>query len=285
MPGLVVMELVTLIFPIVAILKHDKISREVKQALADFDIKKKYPETSSTSTPYTVSKQSGKMHTMESLDECLTYSYDGLQTYAAIIEFSCENIIFLVQVLKFKESWDATFANTTVFAKSTEYLRARMTMFHVALSIFITLVHTNTASYPINIDSHTYTKLDRVFGAATALVATATRRKSVSSTPSSAVTPCDEPPQAVFPDPSKDDVFPMRAMPSRSHSSSNDSSEHIISLDEPTDLDDPLAGFQVPIKFDENVFDDAFKSIRFMVWSETYQRYMAWKRTSNHSAA
>ena len=77
----------------------------------------------------------------------------------------------------------------------------------------------------------------------------------------------------------------MHAMPSRSHSIINNSSEHIISLDEPTDLDDPLAGFQVPIKFDENVFDDAFKSIRFMVWSETYQRYMVWKRTSNHSAA
>ena len=279
------MELVTLIFPIIAISKHDKTSREVKQALADFDIKKKYPETSSISTPSTVSKRSGKMHTMESLDECLTYSYDGLQTYAAIIEFSCENIIFLVQVLKFKESWDTTFASTAVFAKSTEYLCARMTMFRAALSIFITLVHADTASYPINIDSHIYTKLDRVFGAATTLIATATRRSSVSLTPSSAVTPWDEPPQAVSPDPSKDDAFPMHAMPFRSHSIINNSSEHIISLDEPTDLDDPLAGFQVPIKFDENVFDDAFKSIRFMVWSETYQRYMVWKRTSNHSAA
>lgn len=281
-PGLVVMQGVTLIFPIIAIRKHDKTSRELKQALADFDAKKENVESSSTSSPSTVSKRSGKMHTMESLDECLKLSYEGLQTYAAIVEFNCENIVFLVQVLKFKELWEVTFP-TEVFSSSELYQRARKRMFCEALSIFVTLVHGDTASYPINVDSNTYTGLDRIFSTATELVAKASRRNSISSTPNSMVTPWDGPLQALSPD-LKDEAFPMHAMPSRSHSSINDSCEHIISLDEPTDLNDPLASYQIPLKFNQYVFDAAFKSIRFMVWSGTYQRFMTYKHRSTRPA-
>ncbi len=47
--------------------------------------------------------------------------------------------------------------------------------------------------------------------------------------------------------------------------------------------DDPLDGVAVPADFDERVFDAAFKSVRFMVWSETWQRYMQWRRHSGTS--
>lgn len=41
--------------------------------------------------------------------------------------------------------------------------------------------------------------------------------------------------------------------------------------------EDPLEGFEVPADFDEQVFNAAFMSVRYMVWTETWQRYMAWK--------
>ena len=41
---------------------------------------------------------------------------------------------------------------------------------------------------------------------------------------------------------------------------------------------DPWEGIKVPAEFDERGFDDAFKSVRYMVWTETWQRY----RTSMH---
>ena len=273
------MELVTIIFPIIAMFKHDKTTREVKQALEDFDFKKANYETGSTSTPSTGSKRSGRMYSMDSLDECLEYNYDGFQIYAACIELSSENIVFLVKVLQFKKVWDATFSNTTIYAISTDYARARIAMFRIALSIYVTLVHADTASYPINIESPVYAKLESIFGAATALVAT-TRRNSISSTPSSAVTPWDEPPA---PTPINENEFPMHVMPSRLHSGSNDSSDNIMRLEGPIDPNDPLAHFDVPDDFNDFVFDKAFRSIRYMVWSESYQRYMAWKRTSNSS--
>ena len=40
--------------------------------------------------------------------------------------------------------------------------------------------------------------------------------------------------------------------------------------------DDPWDKVKVPVDFDENVFDEAFKSVRYMVWTETWQRYRRW---------
>lgn len=43
---------------------------------------------------------------------------------------------------------------------------------------------------------------------------------------------------------------------------------------------DLIQGVNIPSEFDEKVFDAAFKSIRYMVWTETWQRYMNLKRRS-----
>lgn len=274
------MELVTLTFPILQIFKHRKAARETQAILADFDAKKLYSEPSTTGSLATRSTGSkrGKMFPMESLDECLTTNSDSLQIYASCMELNGENIIFLTKVLGFQSKWNVD------FSKIRNSSRARMGMFRAALSIYVTLVYSDTASYPVNIESPIYVKLESIFGAATKLVAS--RRNSESpSTPISSVTPWDEPQSEPLVESSMLEsagMYPMRNMslstsPAR-RSIDNDSREHIISLDE--DPQDTLAGFRVPAEFDEHVFDAAFKSIKYMVWSETWQRYMNWKRSS-----
>jgi len=265
------MQLTTLIFPIIQVLKHKQAIRETRQALADFDMKKfNSPSTASGSlvTESTNSKR-GKMHSMESLDDCLGSSYDALQVYASFQELNGENIRFLVKVLNFQKQWHAILANYKEFSP------AILTMFRMALDIYVTLIDADTAHYPINIEHPIYAKLEAMFGTATALVAT--RRNdsvSVTSTPHSVVTPWDEPQN-------NGAGFPMSAMPcSRPGSGANESSEHILSLVDTTDPNDPLATFIVPDAFDEHVFDAAFKSIKYMVWSETWQRFCSWKRSS-----
>ena len=274
------MELVTLIFPIVQIFKHKQAARETQAILAEFDVKKLHSEPSSTGSLATRSTGSkrGKMYSMESLDECLATNCDGLQVYASCMELNGENIIFLTKVLGFQRKWAMD------FSKIRNPSRACMGMFRAALSIYITLVHSETASYPINIESHIYAKLEYIFGAATKLVASR-RNSDLPLSPISAVTPWDEPQQDPFesamPE-SPGENFPMRNMslstPPARRSISNDSRERIVTLDDVTQ--DSLAGFQVPAEFDEHVFDAASKSIRYMVWSETWQRYMNWKRSS-----
>ncbi|KAL9124027.1 MAG: hypothetical protein Q9217_006600 [Psora testacea] len=280
-PGLITMELTTLIFPIVQIQRHKQAVRETTQALADFDAKHLNLNDTSTIASGSMATRStgskGKMYSMESLDECLQSNYDGLQVYASCIELNGENIIFLVKVLKFKQLWLRTFSS------SSDFLRARMTMFRAALSIFVSLVHSETANYPINIESPVYSKLESIFGQATALVA-CVRRGSTVSTPMSQVTPWDEPTEPT--ELSKvqcHETFHMRAMmstpPTRS-SVDNESREHIMSPDDPANPYDPLAGYMIPVDFDSHIFDAAFKSIKYMVWTETWQRYMNWKKTS-----
>lgn len=274
------MELVTLAFPIVQVFKHRKAARETQAILAEFDAKKLLSEPSTTGSLATRSTGSkrGKMFSMESLDECLATNCDGLQVYASCMELNGENIIFLTKVRGFQRKWDMD------FSKIRDSSRARMGMFRAALSIYITLVHSDTASYPINIESPIYAKLESIFGAATKLVAS--RRNSESpSTPISSVTPWDEPISEPLVEVSmleSSGTYPMRNMslstPPARRSIDNNSREHIIPLDD--DPQDSLAGFKIPAEFSEHVFDAAFKSIKYMVWSETWQRYMNWKRSS-----
>ncbi len=289
------MELVTLIFPIVAIIKHERTVRQTKQALDAFDTKQANMGSKSLLTRSTLSKRSGHMYSSDSLDECLNGTYNPLQIYASCEEFNGENIMFLVRVLSFKNSY-----STTLATPNTDPSRVRTSLFRTALSIFISLVHTETAAYPINIEFPIYAKLDAIFGAATTLVASTTssrRSNSTTSTPrKSAVAPWEEP-APISPTTTNEhehehecdegDDFQMHAMPITRPSSSHHSSEHIIPVPasprDEHDPHDPLADFQVPADFNENVFDDAYKSIRHMVWTETWQRFMQWKRSSGSS--
>lgn len=298
------MEIVTLGFPIFQIYKHKRSVRETHRALEEFEQKrlKSYDGSTTTDSMTTRSAHSkrGKMFSMESLDECLASCYDGLQVYASCMELNGENIIFLTKVLAFNRRCAEAFHSS---CKSTSEFRvARTAMFRIALSIFVSLVHSRTASYPINIESNIYNRLDAIFGPATALVASERRSQSPSiATPISNVTPWDAPPDhddaAAH---SGDDYmgsYPMQTMgrgkDGITHSlsrksSGNDSTEHIVSLRagqiENTTAGrtgaDPLEGVKVPADFDERVFEDAYKSIRYMVWTETWQRYKVWKRTS-----
>lgn len=263
------MQLTTIIFPVIQILKYKKSVRETQQALADFDMKRLNSSSIASISLVTGSANSkrGKMHSMESLDDCLEFNHSGLQFYASYQELNGENIRFLVKVLEFRTQWHK------VLSRSKETSPAILTMFRLGLDIYLRLIDTGTALYPINIEHPIYSKLEAMFGTATALVATR-RNEPVStvSTPHSVVTPWDDPQ-------GDGDGFPMSAMPSsRPESRANESSEHIMSLVDTNDPSDPLANFIVPDAFDEHVFDAAFKSIKYMVWSETWQRYCSWKR-------
>lgn len=303
-------EVVTLGFPIYAIFKNKRAALEVNNALADFDQKRLQSfdegttlggsENSLKTKGSSRGSKKGKMYPMETLDACLNGNHDGLQVYASCMELNGENIIFLTKVIAFTQQCQRAFYESC--KSTTEFRRARTAMFRLGLSIFVSLVHSGTASYPINIESNIYNQLDLVFGPATALVATAKapRSPSIATTGSSKITPWDDPADDATIDAPADDAnnasyygsglnnieneYPMRAILSRK-SSGNESSEHIVHQ---RDYDlggagvagsfgDPLDGVKVPGEFDERVFDAAFKSVRFMVWTETWQRFMRWK--------
>ena len=239
------------------------------------------------------------MHSMQSLDECLSMNHDDLQAYASCKELNGENIVFLTRVLEFRQSCIQKLQHDCKSGKccKTEERKARTMMFRMALSIFVSLIHARTASYPINIESVIYTRLDSIFGPATALVASEKKSKSpsISSGTSSEITPWDEP-KGKRDDYTKElyhihtvgEDSPPHRPGFSPQGSLNGSQEHIVQLTIAVNKDgsvdpggvggpDPLEGVKVPPEFDEKVFDPAFQSIRYMVWSETWQRYMTRK--------
>ena len=275
-PGLVVIQITTLLFPIAQVLKQRRDSRETQQALADFDKKRLGSVSTSAGSVVTGSTGSkkGKMYPMETLDQCLDSDHGNLQQYASFYELNGENILFLAKVLKFKKQWHYT------FLRSREMGRAERLMFRNALSIYLELVNADTAHYPINIESPIYIGLLSIFGPATILAASKPRKSSSASV--STVTPWDEP--AGDKDSDGEDGFPLKAVASVRPVSASSSSEHILPLPDPTEMDNVLENVIIPDKFDDKVFDAAFNSIKYMVWTGTWQRYMQSKRSSSASA-
>ncbi|KAL8992381.1 MAG: hypothetical protein Q9188_007601 [Gyalolechia gomerana] len=299
LPGMMAMEIVTVAFPIYQTIKHKRAARETNRILAIFDQKRLGDSSndsvtlnSSMATASIKAKRNGKMFSMESLDECLAGDDNGLQLYASCVELNGENIMFLKKCITFKQQCQRAFRSTC--NSSPEFRRARMDMFRQALEIFVTLVHSGTATYPINIESPIYTHLDAVFGPATALVAMCMKSSRTPSVSPSSVTPWEDdqhqPSSQATPPAEEYPSFPLRALSknySKSTNEGNGSSEHIVAVvtdghHHPSAPFDPLDGIKIPPQFGENVFDAAFKSIRYMVWSETWQRYMAWKQKPGH---
>lgn len=295
------MEIVTLGFPIYQILKHQRTTRETTRALAEFDRKRlTFCDDSITlgslKTRSTTSKP-GKMYSMESLDEILSTNNDGLQVYAACMELNGENIVFLRRVLLFNKACRQAFQESC--NSSPDFRRARLAMFRRGLSIYVNLVHSGTAPYPINIESPIYNSLDAIFGPAAMIVATITpgRASSISTAASASITPWDDvnsgsdgEEMAASGD---ENSFPLQPVGSgylSTHSSrnikDNESTEYIVRVDTGDDEGkakgdaavDPLHGVNVPAEFDERVFETAFKSVKYMVWTGTWQRYQAWKK-------
>ena len=274
------MEVTSLGFPIFQLLKHDREAAETSRILAEFEKKKQATadrsliSSGSMTTGSIASKRGGKLHSMESLDECLNNNCTDLKRYASRVELNGENVVFLVKVLEFQSQWDR------IFSRNPDFNKARSLMFRAALNVYLNLVYDKTAMYPINVESPIYQHLHKTFGAAAEIMALA-KRGSVHSSPNSIVTPWDEPletdghsialeSEAVL-------VLPPPSTRLGPQFDSNESALHMISPDMPLNPLDPLAGVSAPVNFNECVFEAAFKSIKYMVWTETWQRYMQWK--------
>ncbi|KAL6721850.1 hypothetical protein ACLMJK_000955 [Lecanora helva] len=276
-PGLIAIELTTVVFPIFHIYRHKKAVIATKKALAAFDVKKlvSKPSASSSLASPSIDSRKGRMYSMESLDECLasTSNSDSLQFYATGIELNGENVIFLTKVLKFKQQWHDVLSSTTQITNATKNL------FRVALGIYIQLVDANTAIYPINIESPIYAQLEKVFGTAASMIASQRRGSSSALSIASTVTPWEtESPKVEY----FSEEFPMKDRSPAPSRGKSDSSEHIVTVTQtPYEVDDAIADMLTPDEFDNNVFDAAFKSIRYMVWSETWQNYMRSRRSSS----
>ena len=143
-PGLMVIQLVSIFVPI-----HD--ARKIKQLRH---------KTSSLYSNSTTTSKSKDQYSMSALEAQINEDVDSLIIWTSKREFTAENVVFLKAVRDFRRKWTSEEADGRTL--STAQIRQR---YEEAGLIFFNLINPNTARFNINIDSVTYRQLEAAFSA------------------------------------------------------------------------------------------------------------------------
>ena len=178
---------------------------------------------------------------MQALEFSIEHSIEPLIEWAASREFTAENTIFLREVRNFKKKWSMLTTVTT---------SQRRQMFNEASLIFFTLINPGTAETPINIEYKIFKTLQATFSG----MEFDPYMPSRSQTPDEIVSPTVK----------ENVVCPWEDTLSRPASIASDISSATSSSTRSI----------VPSEFTEDVFDCAFDSIKYLVFTNTWPRYV-----------
>jgi hypothetical protein len=291
-PGIVVSQAVTIFFPIFEAYKSRSQLRTTLELIEAWEEKrhndastlnsssnsskhKSYfsSSTKSVSTA-TRSVRTREMHTMAALEKALLMNATPLLRFAATKDFTGENIVFLIQVRDWHTTWRRFSGSDNAPTDD-----AKRTLYDIALDIYISSVHEKTAGFPINIESKIKRELDVVFEAA------ASERRPYRD--DSIDDPFkDHSPHDPFKSVSIELALPrnLRGILGKGNSDdteatfNNSSQDNILS---PKDLMfDVNPCVRPPVRrvvtpgFDEHVFDQAEKSIKYLVLTNTWQKFV-----------
>ena len=216
---------------------------------------------------------------MAALEKALVMNPIPLLQFAATKDFTGENVVFLMQV----RDWHATWSRMPkIDHQITDEARDRM--YDSALEIYVSSVHEKTSEFPINIESKIKRQLDDIFAAA------ASERR-----PYRDDTVIDPFKDTSIADPFKTQSLELtlpknlRSILERANSDEseqtlkNDSREVIVPSTKESMFEESLC-VRPPVKrtevvnampgFDEHVFDDAEKSIKYLVLTNTWQKFV-----------
>ncbi|KAH7376708.1 hypothetical protein B0T11DRAFT_272810 [Plectosphaerella cucumerina] len=215
--------------------------------------------------------------TMNALEYALKKNPDPLQHFSALKDFSGENIAFLTAVSRWKTAMRAgnvaaytaedCHGISQVVASSTERRRRQQQdqereQFNQALRIYTDYVSRSDAEFSINISSTDLRKMEGVFEEAARHVHGDNRAGNAAG----GATPFD------------DWTGPRRPC---SPSGGSDKGIVLAAADSSSTLGD--GGYywgEIPEGFDETVFDDAEMSIKYLVLTNTWPKFVRARRTS-----
>ncbi|PYI01190.1 putative GprK-type G-protein coupled receptor protein [Aspergillus sclerotiicarbonarius CBS 121057] len=98
---------------------------------------------------------SDRLYTMDALEQTLDTSSNQIQEFAALCDFSGENIAFLSEVAKWKSSWPET-----LDINNEEQM---IGAFNHALRIYAAFISTHDAEFPLNISSQSLKHMESIF--------------------------------------------------------------------------------------------------------------------------
>lgn len=244
LPGLLVMEITTVLFPLLEIYKSKRDRKATAAAIADWETSSHDIDSFRTIPSKNISENAdhqarSSMYNIAAMEKALEKNAPDLLEFAATKQFTGENIVFLTRVRAWKEQW----ARAAVL-KNPMTLEAKSRLYEAGKEIFDRNVSLHTSQFPVNLESKIYQELESIFGS------------RVTSSLTSIITPFA-------------DLWEKKEM-----RSSKAGFEEIIRMEERTKpgvSDDTLA---TPYGFDGQVFDSAERSIKYMVFTNTWGRYL-----------
>ena len=244
------MEITTILFPVIEIYKSKRDRKATAAAIADwetssheFDSSRSIQSKNASENAHHQSRSS--LYNIAAMEKALEKNAPDLLEFAATKQFTGENIVFLTRVRAWKEQW-----GRAASVNSPMTLEAKSRLYEAGKEIFDRNISLHTSQFPINLESKVYQELDSIFGS------------RVTSSLTSIITPFA-------------DFWEKKEI-----RSSKAGFEEIIRLDERTKpgvSDDTLA---TPYGFDGQVFDRAERSIKYMVFTNTWGRYLESSRKS-----
>lgn len=278
-------------FPIVDVLKGNSLRQETLAAIASWEKRQtvnavdgegslQSPSAYSATTTLksagdvSFSKTSFESHnsdmlTMTALDNALRTNAMPLLEFAALKDFSGENVSFLTHVADWRRYW---------FSPKSSTAEHRRKQFIAAVRIYAHFISLEFSEFPINISSKEMKRLHHVFESAASILYRRSRG-SVASSISDNVTPFD----SVLPE-----DMPGLASDSQSACSSTaelrSSVNHLDALGRANlravsrmqELygDETLAEIEIPDAFSELMFDSAEAEIKYLVLTNTWPKFV-----------
>jgi hypothetical protein len=280
------MEASVILVPCWQVLKSRKLQRETLEILAEWETKRTHNSSTrsrSAKTAYDSKQQKsiastgtggnrrGEMYTMNALEKALHTNPTPLLLFAALKDFSGENISFLNHVRDWKADWRPSIERFGVpkkaHVKQPDGNALRRKQFNAAVQIYASFVSVQYSDFPINLSFAHRRELGAIFDAATSSIST-----QVHNNPA---TPFDDAERGGI----EDGVLVATTY-------LNDSTEQILPRQGAMSsssckriglacLDSRLPGdVTIPDAFGPHVFDDAEESIKYMVLTNTWPKFV-----------
>lgn len=282
--SIMALEIFTIVLPCWQVMRHQTLQKETLEAIKLWEEKSKIGSINDTdySGSTKISKsawesfkamsafESGRpsldhpesIFTMAALERALKLNAEPLRHFAALRDFSGENINFLTDLAAWKSQWSTEEGKKSMQVDETVHRK----LYNRAIHIYANLVSPLYAEFPINISSPELKALEDVFEHAARILYG--ERSSFSS--GSEVTPFDE--RWGHTD-SKEFIM----SPTSTTFAKADSEREISVADEtPINFISDKVQYwgDIPADFNRNVFNRAEKSIKYLVLTNTWPKFV-----------
>ncbi|TPX12655.1 uncharacterized protein E0L32_000832 [Thyridium curvatum] len=281
--SILIIEIFTVFLPCWQVMRHQTLRRETLDSIAQWESNKpgSRKRLGSVTTGSTSSAGGGRKSsirtagsgesilTMSALEHVLERNPAPLQQFAALRDFSGENIAFLLSVAGWKSDGIAAAARRGSKGDAEAEQVSARERFNSALRIYVGFVSARQAEFQVNLSSADQKHLDSVFGEAARVLygdMVAAEEEVDPATPFEMVSVRRPPPAGVPSDAGSEKGIMGEATATTTTTTTADDLTAIA--------DRAFYWGDIPAGFGEGVFDDAEASIKYLVLTNTWPKFV-----------